>query len=161
MEPSIVEALCALVSPTQAAALLALAMQEDTTGAQWDAALQPMLEQIPWETHREQIGALLSRLLPVEALVPEVYRAWRPLVRDAVTFLCTHLSATRLLPKLAAQVRLPADTPLPRRVMLFIAFMPGLQKIGQAIARNRHLDPAFRAELIGKYHSRGFASRHP
>jgi predicted unusual protein kinase regulating ubiquinone biosynthesis (AarF/ABC1/UbiB family) len=42
---------------------------------------------------------------------------------------------------------LPLDVPLEQRLIMLIAQMPSLQKIGQIVARNRNLDPAFRAEL--------------
>jgi predicted unusual protein kinase regulating ubiquinone biosynthesis (AarF/ABC1/UbiB family) len=45
------------------------------------------------------------------------------------------------------QMMLPIDLPLEQRLIILIAQMPSLQKIGQIVARNRNLDPKFRAEL--------------
>jgi len=87
----------------------------------------------------------LSRELSPEALVPEVYAEWRPLVRDAFAFLAANLSEARWRDKIAQQRRLPTDAPAAQRLLCLLERMPALQKIGQILARNRHLD----AELAG------------
>lgn len=51
------------------------------------------------------------------------------------------------MPKLLEQMGRLGD-PLEQRIIAFVAEMPTLQKMGQIIARNRNLDPAFRRELI-------------
>jgi len=43
---------------------------------------------------------------------------------------------------------LPPGVSLEKRIVVFIARMPSLQKLGQTIARNRNLDPDFRRELV-------------
>jgi ubiquinone biosynthesis protein len=91
--------------------------------------------------------AWVSRLVPVEFLVPEPARKWRPLVADAFQYLFTHLSPARVSAKMAEQMQLPPDTPPERRLLCLISRMPGLQKIGQVLARNRRLAPALRAAL--------------
>lgn len=97
---------------------------------------------------REQlIGHLMEAILPWESLVPARYPQWRRLVRAAAIYVGVHLSARRLIPKLARQLTLPPETPPERRLLIFIEQMPALQKIGQSLARHRHLDPAVRAEL--------------
>ncbi len=96
---------------------------------------------------RRDLGEWVVRMLPAETVVPEVYAAWRPLVRDAMLFMIAHLSAARLAPKLVEQAELPPSTTPEQRLLRLIAKVPGLQKIGQVLARNRHLDPALRAAL--------------
>ena len=88
---------------------------------------------------RTQLGKWIVQLVPVETLVPDLHRHWRPLVRDAMLFVVSHLSAARLAPKVVAQVELPADTPPEARLLRLISRVPGLQKIGQVLARNRRL----------------------
>jgi ubiquinone biosynthesis protein len=117
-----------------------------------------------WETRRktQEVEAILDQIgpggrhqlaewtgftLPIETLVPPIYAAWRPLVRDALRFVVSRLSPARLAPKLTEQAELPADTPVEKRLMKLIARMPGLQKLGQVLARNRYLDERLRAEL--------------
>lgn len=142
-----IEPLLARVPEPLADALIALSLDEQATAAQWEATLLEVITYLDQQHQRAPLGVLCSQLMPVDTLVPERYRAWRPLVRDAVAFLGTHLAPARLAPKLVEQILLPADTPLPQRVVAFMARMPGLQKIGQMVARNPYLDASFRAEL--------------
>lgn len=97
---------------------------------------------------RAELGKWTVRMVPVELLVPEVHRKWRPLVHEAMLFVVSKLSASRLAPKILEQMRMSSDTPAAVRLLRFIAKVPGLQKIGQVLARNRHLDPRLRRSLI-------------
>ena len=80
-------------------------------------------------------------------MVPKAYVAWRPPVRDAMTFVVARLSPARLAPKLVEQLELPPNTSAEVRLLRLIAKVPGLQKLGQVIARNRNLRPALRNAL--------------
>ena len=111
-------------------------------------AVQAALESEAGKFWREELGKWTTRMVPVELLVPEVHRHWRPLVHEAMLFVVSRLSAPRLAPKIVEQVGLPADTPPGARLLRFIAKVPGLQKIGQVLARNRNLDPRLRRALI-------------
>ena len=90
---------------------------------------------------------IVDAIVPVETLVPKAYLEWRPPVRDAMIFVVAHLSARRLAPKLVEQLELPIQTSAEVRLLRLIAKVPGLQKLGQVIARNQHLHPALRKEL--------------
>ena len=90
---------------------------------------------------------IVEEIVPVERLVPEAYLPWRPPVRDAMMFVIAKLSPVRLAPKLLEQLELPFDTPAEQRLLRLIAKVPGLQKLGQVIARNQHLRPALRIAL--------------
>ncbi len=96
---------------------------------------------------RDELAKWTVRMVPVELLVPEVYAQWRPLVRDSMIFVVSRLSPSRLAPKIVEQMELAADTPPEDRLLRFIAKVPGLQKIGQVLARNRNLDPKIRRAL--------------
>jgi ubiquinone biosynthesis protein len=96
---------------------------------------------------REEMARWVVEVLPAGQVVPEVYAAWRPLVTDAMIFMVTHLSAPRLAPKLIEQLELPPRTTPEERLLRLISKVPGLQKIGQVLARNRHLHPALRRAL--------------
>ncbi len=96
---------------------------------------------------RERIGRWVIERLPAAELVPEKYSAWRPLVQDAMLFMFLNLSVERLAPKLVEQLELPAKTPTGARLLKLIAKVPGLQKLGQVLARNRHLHPRLRRSL--------------
>jgi len=98
---------------------------------------------------RNGIGQWIAELVPVETLVIDQYRKWRPLVRDSLQFVFTHLSEERLRTKISEQLTLPASTPPEARLLQLISKMPGLQKLGQVLARNRRLSPALRNALSG------------
>ena len=96
---------------------------------------------------RDEMARWVLQFLPAEALVPDLHAKWRPLVRDAMQFMLSRLSAARLAPKLVEQIGLPLDTKPEKRLLLLIAKVPGLQKLGQVLARNRSLSPALRNAL--------------
>ena len=96
---------------------------------------------------RKAAGKWIVEHLPIEKLIPEKYASWRALVQDAMQFTVWTLSAGRLAPKLVEQWQLPANTPTEQRLLRLIAKVPGLQKLGQVLARNRHLLPAMRRAL--------------
>ncbi|HEY2014510.1 MAG TPA: AarF/UbiB family protein [Bryobacteraceae bacterium] len=97
---------------------------------------------------RAQIGNwIATRIVPSEILVPDAYLHWRPLVQDAMQFVFSRLSDRRLAAKLVEQVELPSGTSHELRLLTLISKMPGLQKLGQVVARNRRLAPALRKAL--------------
>jgi len=96
---------------------------------------------------RGEIGKWIGRLVPVEILVPDSARRWRPLVRDAFQFLFERLSDRRLATKVVEQFELSADTAPEQRLLRLVNKMPGLQKVGQVLARNRRLAPKLRSAL--------------
>jgi len=110
-------------------------------------ALTAILESAAGAGFRQQASRSIADALSVKRLVPAQYAEWRPLVRDAMIFFGSHLSTSRLAPKLVEQIELPAETPPEKRLSRLIARVPGLQKLGQVIARNRHLNRSLRREL--------------
>src|SRR5579864_3137356 len=90
---------------------------------------------------------IVDEIVPVKRLVPEAYENWRAPVREAMMFVVAHLSPTRLAPKVLEQLELPKRTSAEARLLRLIAKVPGLQKLGQVIARNQHLRPALRNAL--------------
>lgn len=111
------------------------------------SAIEDMLRGPAGPALRERIGRWVIAHLPAEELVPEKYAHWRPLVQDAMLFMFVNLSVERLAPKLVEQLELPAKTPTGTRLLKLIAKVPGLQKLGQVLARNRHLHPRLRRSL--------------
>jgi ubiquinone biosynthesis protein len=118
------------------------------TTAEKIKAMQTALESADGKLWREKLGKSAARMVPVELLVPEVHREWRPLVREAILFVVSKLSASRLAPKIVEQMELGPEISAEARLLRFIAKVPGLQKIGQVLARNRHLHPRLRRALI-------------
>ena len=98
-------------------------------------------------SRQSEIGGWVMGLIPVEALVPGEHQAWRPLVREAIAFVFSRLSEHRLEAKICEQMALPANTPAELRLIRLISKMPGLQKLGQVLARNRRLAAPLREAL--------------
>lgn len=109
-------------------------------------AVRAALETAGPET-RAKIGPWLGQALPLEFLVPDVYAQWRPVVRDAVQFVFGRLSAARLAAKLVEQAALPFETEPGERLLALISKMPGIQKLGQVIARHKKLGDPLRNAL--------------
>lgn len=112
------------------------------------AAIETILRGPAGPRLREQIGRWVIQRLPAEDIVPEKYAHWRPLVQDAMLFVFLHLSIERLAPKLVEQMELPSNTTTGKRLLKLIAKVPGLQKLGQVLARNRNLHPRLRRALM-------------
>ena len=118
------------------------------TTAERISAIEAGLRSPAGQSVREAMARwIVDEIVPVEALVPEAYVKWRPPVRDAMMFVVAHLSPARLAPKLLEQIELPSATSVEVRLLKLIAKVPGLQKLGQVIARNQHLRPALRKAL--------------
>ena len=130
-----------VLQPVFAAFMKAVSTQERVD------VIETALEGPNGQQFREEMAAWVLQFVPVEKLVPELYERWRPLVRDAMRFMLSRLSTRRLAPKLVEQVELGFDTPPEVRLLKLIAKVPGLQKLGQVLARNRHLPPALRRAL--------------
>ena len=112
------------------------------------AAIQSALSSQTGRALRSEMGRwIVDHLVPVEHLVPEPYLVWRQPVREAMLFVVNHLSDARLAVKLLEQIELPPNCRPETRLLQLIARVPGLQKLGQVLARNRHLRPALRKAL--------------
>ena len=109
--------------------------------------VKELLERPNSQAFREKMSRQVLQFLPAEALVPDLYKHWRPLVHDAMFFMMSRLSAERLAPKLIEQIDLPPETTPEERLLRLIAKVPGLQKLGQVLARNRNLPQSLRREL--------------
>jgi len=121
---------------------------EGATREEQVAAILAVLTSETGRTLRAQMGRwIVDHLIPVEHLVPEPYTAWRQPVREAMLFVAAHFSDARLAEKLLEQIELPPNTRPETRLLQLIARVPGLQKLGQVLARNRHLRPALRKAL--------------
>src|SRR5271169_5400070 len=91
--------------------LQAAFFSERATTSERINAVQALLQTPFGQRLRDEMGNWIVDRLRVEYLVPEAYAQWRPLVRDAMLFVESHLSTARLAPKLVEQIDLPANTP--------------------------------------------------
>jgi ubiquinone biosynthesis protein len=135
-------------APDQRRAVLANVLPKEATSAEQVRAIEAGLKIPVGQSMRETMARwIVDSVVPVTRLVPKAYENWRPPVRDAMMFVVAHLSPARLAPKLVEQLELPPNTSAETRLLRLIAKVPGLQKLGQVIARNRHLRPALRHAL--------------
>jgi predicted unusual protein kinase regulating ubiquinone biosynthesis (AarF/ABC1/UbiB family) len=96
---------------------------------------------------RRELGGWIKQTVPIDVLVPETAMRWRPLVEDAIAYIFTHISKQRIAAKLQEQLLLPLETPAEMRLLRLISRMPGLQKMGQVVARNRRIPVKLREAL--------------
>jgi ubiquinone biosynthesis protein len=146
--PSAIAAGLCQFSPDQLRAMLRNFLPRGATTAQKVSAIETALASPAGQSLREAMARwIVDEIVPVERLVPESYFKWRQPVGHAMKFVVARLSAARLAPKLLEQIELPSKTSAETRLLLLIAKVPGLQKLGQVIARNQHLRPALRNAL--------------
>jgi ubiquinone biosynthesis protein len=148
LDASAIAAGLSSLAPGQLRAALETLLPQDATSAEKISAIEAGLRSPVGQSVRETMARwIVDEIVPVSELVPEAYKPWRPPVRDAMMFVVTRLSPARLAPKLLEQIELPPKTPAELRLLRLIAKVPGLQKLGQVIARNQHLNPALRRAL--------------
>lgn len=134
--------------PQPLRAALQAYLPENATREEKINAIENGLRSPLGQSMRDAMAAwIVDEMVPVEKLVPKQYWKWRSPVRDSMMFVVARLSTDRLAPKLLEQLELPLDTPPEVRLLRLIAKVPGLQKLGQVIARNQHLHPALRNAL--------------
>lgn len=147
-DQSLLEGYLRTLSPEQLQAAFRRLVPESATPEEQVAAIASALASETGRAVRSEMGRwIVEHLVPVEHVVPEPYTAWRQPVREAMLFVVEHLSDARLAPKLLEQIELPGNARPETRLLRLIAKVPGLQKLGQVLARNRHLRPALRKAL--------------
>lgn len=120
------------------------------TGASRDERIRSVAAILATDIGRElrhKIGHWIVEAVGIDRLIPPIYENWRPLVRDAIEFIFASLSEARLAAKIVDQFDLPMTTTPARRLLRALGQMPGIQKLGQVLARHRELDPALRSAL--------------
>ena len=148
LDPSAIEAGLRQLAPEQLRSALGNFLPKEGSTAEKISAIETGLRSPMGQALRDAMARwIVDELVPVEHLVPEAYLKWRPPVRDAMMFVVARLSPARLAPKLLEQIELPASTTPEVRLLRLIAKVPGLQKLGQVIARNQNLRPALRRAL--------------
>src|SRR5437868_8356550 len=148
LDPSSIAAGLSRLPPQRLRATLETYLPQGASTAEKISAIENGLRSPLGQSIRDAMARwIVDEIVPVEKLVPKSYVNWRLPVRDAMMFVVARLSPVRLAPKLLEQIELPFDTPAELRLLRLIAKVPGLQKLGQVIARNQHLHPALRKAL--------------
>jgi len=134
--------------PEQLRAALQDMLPQNSSATERVSTIEALLESPAGKSLREAMARwVVDEIVPVDSLVPDSYIKWRSPVRDCMVFVISRISAARLAPKLVEQLDLPPKTTPETRLLKLIAKVPGLQKLGQVIARNQHLRPALRNAL--------------
>ena len=94
------------------------------------------------ELDREWLEAFAA-----DALLPPALAAWRPLVIEGLLAFINDLPQPRIVEILAAQFALDAEAGAEERLVALLACCPTLHKLGQVLARQRHLDESLRQRL--------------
>ena len=106
---SVIEPLLSGMAPDQLSATAGAFLLRASTSERI-SALEAALER-GGPLWRTAVGKWIStRIVPAEALVPDEYQRWRPLVQDAMQFIFSRLSDRRLATKLVEQIELPYAT---------------------------------------------------
>jgi ubiquinone biosynthesis protein len=148
LDPSAIAVGFRQLAPDQLRTALENFLPKDGTTAERISAIESGLRSPIGQSVRDTMARwIVDQIVPVDSLVPLAYVKWRPPVRDSMMFVVARLSPPRLAPKLLEQIELPANTSVEERLLRLIAKVPGLQKLGQVIARNQHLRPALRKAL--------------
>jgi ubiquinone biosynthesis protein len=113
-----------------------------------EARLIDMADDIGHDRFREQAAADIVESSRPEDVLPPVYAGYRQVVADGIRFLLSRLPVPRIAGLIADQARAALDTPTAARLLMLAQKLPTLHKLGQMIARNRHLDPSFKRWLI-------------
>lgn len=82
-----------------------------------------------------------------DELLPPGLQAWRPLVIDGLHAFLNGLPPARILQIVASQMALDEAADAHERLVDLLAHCPTLHKLGQVLARQRHLDASLRARL--------------
>ena len=136
------------LTPKQLRAAVANFLPKSGSEAERISTIEAGLRSLAGQSLRDAMAEwIVDEIVPVKRLVPEAYENWRPPVREAMMFVVAHLSPARLAPKVLVQLELPKRTSAEARLLFLIAKVPGMQKLGQVIARNQHLRPALRDAL--------------
>ena len=136
------------LTPKQLRAAVANFLPKSGSDAERIGTIEAGLRSLAGQSLRDAMAEwIVDEIVPVKRLVPEAYENWRAPVREAMMFVVAHLSPARLAPKVLEQLELPKRTSAEARLLRLIAKVPGLQKLGQVIARNQHLRPALRDAL--------------
>ncbi|HNV70058.1 MAG TPA: AarF/UbiB family protein [Candidatus Ozemobacteraceae bacterium] len=119
----------------------------DKPHAEQKRLLQEYLRDADLNPFKAHFAAELLRITGLEKAVPDVYAEFRPVMSDAIRFLLSSIRGERLKEICIEQLLLPPGASPEERLFHLAAGLPTLYKLGQIVARNRHLEPSLRTWL--------------
>ncbi|MFH0727456.1 MAG: AarF/UbiB family protein [Pseudomonadota bacterium] len=100
------------------------------------------------EPFRKIAAEKLMALVNSADIIPEEYREYRTIVHDGLLFFLSHLSFERLIDIIADQMTMTDPCCNTQRLLALAKKCPTLHKLGQIIARNKHIDPDIRKWFV-------------
>jgi ubiquinone biosynthesis protein len=97
---------------------------------------------------RDKAAEMLADIIRGAGIIPDAYGAYRQVVLDGILHFISMLPTTRLAGLLARQLCLDEHADAGERLIELARQIPTLHKLGQTVARNRHLDTRVREWLI-------------
>lgn len=96
----------------------------------------------------EEAARGLADLVDRTGIIPDTYQSYRRIVHDGLICFLSKLPAERLTDIVLHQVCIGEHVSPGERLVELAKKVPTLHKLGQMIARNRHLDPLIRTWLV-------------
>ena len=97
--------------------------------------------------HALALDAEWLAALGIGSLLPRSLSQWEPLVLEGLARFLNALPAARIEALVQAQFQLGLDAPLPARITTLLLQCPTLHKLGQVLARQKHLPQELRDQL--------------
>lgn len=119
-----------------------------STGEQLGRQLDLLVQSMGEQSFCRKAASLLVSLARPEDAVPGSLARFVPLVRDGIELFLSLTSFPRLRGVILDLSTLRADSVPGERLLKLVLHFPTLHKLGQAIARNPHLDPELKRWLI-------------
>jgi len=113
----------------------------------WRSTLEALIDPEDLQSMAPQLSGALIDATGLPESIARTLPAWGRVVHDGAVVFFGGLDPERLQEKVIDQILLPPDTTGGVRLATLIDRMPTLQKLGQIVARNPHLDESFRREL--------------
>jgi ubiquinone biosynthesis protein len=110
--------------------------------------LQTMAETVGAEQFRKSAAEQLLARVNAAGIIPDAYREYRTILNDGLLFFLSHLSIERLMDIIAGQLAMTDTCCGAQRLLALAKTCPTLHKLGQIIARNKHIDPDIRNWLV-------------
>lgn len=118
-----------------------------------EARLTAMADAVGHDRFRKQAADDIVAILRPADVLPRVYGGYRQVVTDGIRFILSRLPVERISRLMADQALLSPETPAGARLLMLARHLPTLHKLGQIIARNRHLDPSLKNWLVALEHA--------
>ena len=118
------------------------------TLSQLETAVSEIVRNIGEARFADQAARGLAALIDQSGIVPDAYRSYRQIVHDGIQLFLSKLPVERLVSIVSHQIFIDERAGAGERLVELAKKIPTLHKLGQMLARNRHLDPEIRAWLI-------------